>query len=323
MHVIYNKWPQLANDFYKMNYDQVDFKDVDHIVFVGMGGSGALGDTLSAILSKTKLHICVVKGFHLPKTVDSRTLVIASSVSGNTIETLTVLHKAKKVGSKIIAFSSGGKIEKFCTKNSIEYRKIPLLNTPRTSFPIYLYSILNILNSIIPIKKSDVLESISLLEKTQNKISSNNLTTENPSLDLAIWLSGVPAIYYPMGLQAAAIRFKNSLQENSKIHAFAEDVIEACHNGIVAWEQKSRTQPILIQGRNDYRKTKELWKIIKEFFSINGIPYKEVNSVEGNILAKIINLIYLLDYASIYHAINLGVDPTPTKSIDFIKSKLT
>lgn len=139
---------------------------------------------------------------------------------------------------------------------------------------------------------------------------------------LAKWISGTPVIYYPWGLSAAATRFKNSLNENAKMHAIAEDVIEASHNGIVAWERPSNFQPILIQGQDDYIKTKERWKILKEFFDSKNIEYREVHSVQGSILTKLVTLIYLLDYTSIYKAFLLGVDPSPIGPIDFVKKKL-
>jgi glucose/mannose-6-phosphate isomerase len=129
-------------------------------------------------------------------------------------------------------------------------------------------------------------------------------------------------IYYPFGLQSASIRFKNSLQENAKMHVFSEDVIEACHNGVVAWERKSNIQPILITGQDDHVKTKERWHIIKEFFQQNKIEYKEIISVNGSILSKIINLIYLLDYSTIYKAVLNEIDPSPVKSINFIKERV-
>jgi glucose/mannose-6-phosphate isomerase len=129
-------------------------------------------------------------------------------------------------------------------------------------------------------------------------------------------------IYYPWGLQAAAVRFKSSLQENAKSHAIIEDVIEASHNGVMAWEKPSDVKPILLQGQDDYVKTKERWKILKEYFAQNNIDYKEIVSVKGSILTKLVCLIYLLDYASIYHAIIKGTDPSPVKSIDFIKARL-
>jgi glucose/mannose-6-phosphate isomerase len=129
-------------------------------------------------------------------------------------------------------------------------------------------------------------------------------------------------IYYPWGLHAAAIRFKSSLQENSKMHAMIEDVIETSHNGIVAWEKKHPVKPILIEGIDDYIKTKERWNIIKKYFEENSIDHREIYSVKGSILSKIINLIYLLDYASIYKAVLSETDPSPIHSIDFIKKRL-
>ncbi len=129
-------------------------------------------------------------------------------------------------------------------------------------------------------------------------------------------------IYYPHGLQSAAIRFKSSLQENAKSHAIIEDVTEASHNNIVSWERPSAVQPILIKGKDDYNKTKERWGIIEQYFQENKIDFKPVSSINGNILSKIIVLFYLFDYCSIYKAIMNKTDPTPIRSIDFIKSKL-
>ena len=159
------------------------------------------------------------------------------------------------------------------------------------------------------------------MENSQKLISSSNLEN-NPALNLAEWINGIPMIYYPWGLEAAAIRFKSSLQENAKSHAMIEDVIEACHNGIVSWEKPSSVQPVLLEGEDDYIKTKERWKILKEYFEKNNIDFKQVFSVKGSILSKLIVMIYFLDYTTIYRAVMLGVDPSPIKSIDFVKNRL-
>ncbi len=149
------------------------------------------------------------------------------------------------------------------------------------------------------------------------------MTNENPAISLAKWINNIPVIYYPFGLESAAIRFKNSLQENAKMHVITEDVIEACHNGIVSWEKSSNVKPILIQGIDDYIKTKERWEILKEYFKLNSIEYKEIISVQGAILTKLITLIYFLDYVSIYKAVLSKTDPTPVKSIAFIKKRVS
>ena len=276
----------------------------------------------SSIFSKTKIHVSLVKGYLLPKTVDKNTLVIVTSVSGNSVEPLDVLESAKEIDCSLVAFSSGGKIEKFCKENKLNYRKIESTHSPRASLVQYVYSILKILNSIFPITENEIIESINELENINKKISSRNLSDSNPAIKMATWISGIAAIYYPHGLQSVAIRFKSSLQENSKSHAIIEDMLETCHNGIVAWEKPSIVQPILISGQDDCIKTKERWGIIKKYFNENKINFFEVNSIAGNILSKIIVLIYLLDYTSIYNAVLNKTNPTPVKSIDFIKENL-
>jgi len=322
MFEVYDRWPEIAKESFEFDHIPIDFDNINQIVFVGMGGSGAIGDVFASILSKTNIHVNVVKGYLLPKTVDSNSLVITTSVSGNTVETLSVLESAYKLGCKIIAFSSGGIMEKYCRENKIEYRLVPRYHSPRASFTSYLYTMLRVLHSTLKIKQDDISESITELKNYGKKINSYNLTKDNTSLNLAEWISGIPLIYYPFGLQSVAVRFKNVLQENAKIHAITEDVIEACHNGIVSWEKKSIVKPILLQGVDDYIKTKERWQIIKEYFHENNIDYREVISTNGSILSKIITMIYLLDDTSLYKAILDKIDPTPVKSIDYIKNKL-
>ena len=322
MHKIYDQWPQIAKDAYNSDLESVDFKNINHIVFAGMGGSGAIGELFASILSKTNIHVSVVKGYLLPNTVDKNTLVVTTSVSGNTVETLTILDSAHKLDCNIIAFSSGGKMEKYCIKNQINYKKIESIHSPRTSFIKFIFSIINVLNSILQIDKNHIFKSLDELSKLQKYICSQNLSDSNPALTLANFISKIPLIYYPYGLQSSATRFKSSMQENAKSHAIIEDMVEACHNGIVAWEKPSIIQPILLRGYDDYIKTQERFEIIKEFFTKNNIKFKEINSISGNILTKLITLNYLLDYASIYRAILSEIDPTPVSSINFVKSMI-
>jgi glucose/mannose-6-phosphate isomerase len=322
MYEIYDKWPEIAEKSFHAEQKILNFENINHIVFAGMGGSGSIGDVFASILSKTNIHVSVVKGYLLPNTVDENSLVIVTSISGNTIETLTVLHAAKEKNCKIIAISSGGKMEKYCEENNIDFRKIAKNHSPRASFSGFLYSLIKILSSLIDITDNDVHQSINELKKTRELISTTNLTLSNPALELAKWITGIPLIYYPAGLNAVAVRFKNSLQENSKLHVMVEDVIEACHNQIVSWEKKSTVQPILLQGTDDYVKTKDRWDIIQEYLEVNNIDYKSILSIKGNILSKVINLIYFLDYTSIYHAVLNEKDPSPVDSINFVKKRL-
>ena len=315
-------WPETAEKCFNSKFEPIKFKNISHIVFAGMGGSGIIGDIFLAILSKTDIHVTVVKGYHLPNTVNKNTLVVTTSISGNTVETISILKSAKKVNCKLIGFSGGGKLRDYCLKNNIEYRFIEMQHSPRASLVKFLYSMLKILFPLLPIKIQDINESIKYLQKTKNEIHSKKFTKKNNALNLAEWIDGIPMIYYPWGLQAAAIRFKNSLQENVKCHAISEDIVEASHNGIVSWERSSTVKPILLEGKDDFIKTKERVEIIKKYFKQNQIEFKEVFSMNGNILTKLINLIYVLDYTTIFLAAKHNINPSPVQSIDFIKKEL-
>ena len=322
MHKIYEDWPNISKTYFEKDFEKIKVSNINHIIFVGMGGSGALGDIFSSILSKTNMHVCVVKGYNLPKTINKNTLVVTISISGNTDETNTVLENASKLNCKLIAFSSGGKMEQFCKENNIEFRKIEKFHSPRASFPSFLFSILNVLSTIIPIEEKDIQNTLKKMEEIKKQISIENISENNIAISLAKWISDIPLIYYPGGLEAVAIRFKSSLQENSKTHAIIEDVVEACHNGVVAWERKSKIKPIMIKGTDDHFRTVEKYKILSEYFDENNIEFREILSVEGNILTKIISLIYILDYVSIYKSILEEIDPTPVKTIEYIKNKI-
>jgi len=122
MFKIYDIWPDIAKKSYEQEFSKPEFDDIDHIVFSGMGGSGTIGDVFSSILSKNNIHTSVVKGYLLPKTVDENTLVVVTSVSGNTQEPLTILKNSKNSKAKFIVFSSGGMIKEYALKNKMNYQ---------------------------------------------------------------------------------------------------------------------------------------------------------------------------------------------------------
>jgi len=194
MYEVYDKWPEIAQEAFESEQSVIHFDSINHIVFAGMGGSGAIGEIFASILSKSKIHVTVVKGYVLPKTVDKNTLVVTTSVSGNTVETLSVLESSTKVDCKIIAFSSGGKMKDVCLNKKIEYRNIPQLHSPRASFTNFLYSMLKTLEPIIPIKRIEVFESIKFLKEIREgsevtgigdkKTAPDDINVINPAFDM-------------------------------------------------------------------------------------------------------------------------------------------
>ena len=202
MFKVYDMWPDIAKESYEQEFSKPEFDDIDHIVFSGMGGSGTIGDVFSSILSKNDIHTSVVKGYLLPKTVDENTLVVVTSVSGNTQEPLTVLKNSKNSKAKFIVFSSGGMIKEYALKNKMNYQEIEMEHSPRASFPKYTFSMLKSLESVIPVKKSDVLDTVSKMEIMRKNISSDNLNENNNALNIAEWITGTPVISYPFPFES-------------------------------------------------------------------------------------------------------------------------
>ena len=103
------------------------------------------------------------------------------------------------------------------------------------------------------------------------------------------------------------------------MHGSKEDLMEACHNGSVSWQTRANNKTILIRGTDDHAQKKKRWEMLKDQVNEQEIPCTEIMSEGKTIFSKLINLVYILDYTSIYKAILLEIDPTPVRSIDFIK----
>ena len=269
MYKVYDNWPKIARDSYEKKIMPLNCDNVNHLVFVGMGGSGTVSDIFYSILSQASIRVTVIKGYVLPKNIDKNTLVVITSMSGDTEEALTALQSSLQYNCMKIAFSAGGLIEKFANNNKIEHRSLIMYLNPRSSLPSAVYTILNVLGDTLSIDKNDVYDSIRALEDYSKKICSDNLTDTNPSLKLAMHLSEICLIYYPHGLQTVATRFKNSIHENMKKHASIENIIESCHNQIMAWDDDTNVLPILLRGSDDHVKTIDRWYSCLEIFTLS------------------------------------------------------
>jgi len=311
----YNKWPEYSMDSYK-NAEPSDLAS-DRIVFCGMGGSGVVFDILSSLIPNK--NMIINKGYFLPKNI-TNSLIVFNSASGDTIETLTALKSASKSNNKIIAFSSGGKIESFCNKNKINYRKYPMSSSPRASLPFSLYTILGTLSKSFGMSKSTIVSSIKALHDSRTKIF--NDTKNNPAVDLAKFIKGYPVCYYSSELFPVALRFRQDFQENCKKLAATEEVVESCHNSINSWENPIGLSPILVRSSRDHKLIQNRFEVWKEYFETRKISYKELYSGKGPLLTQFMTLMYEMGLSTIYYAVQDGTDPTLLKAIDFVKARV-
>jgi len=211
--------------------------DVNKIIISGLGGSAISADLLKNYLQHDlKIPLITNRDYFLPAFADRKTLVIVSSYSGNTEETISVFKQAISKKCRIVAVASGGVISELAKKN-----KIPLITVepgfqPRYALGLSFFTLLKILQSmkLIPKEDKNVAQIKNLWKKKGKDLSEEN----NTALSIAEMLVGhVPVIYSAEGsTSAVGYRFKCQLNENSKMHAFHNSIPEMNHNEIIGWE---------------------------------------------------------------------------------------
>jgi len=328
LYKVYEDWPKYCREAYEIKINAPDASNVEKIIYAGMGGSATPGDILQDWLKDSiEIPFYVVKDYHLPKFAGKDTLVIAVSCSGNTEETLSIVHESLKIGCKIATISSGGLLEKISLKKNIPHNKIIFTLLSRASFPQIFYVSAKILASCGFIKglEDQILNSITVIDNISKHISIEAPIKENLSKKIAVQLhDSIPLIYGSNLNRAVAIRFKNVLNENAKMHAIVDVMPELCHNEIVAWEgiKNKPLKPLLLRYRGEPPEVKVRFEIFKELIKDAGFNVLEAWSRGNDRLSKIISLLYILDFSSLYMAVLRGFDPSPTFNIEKMKNEL-
>jgi glucose/mannose-6-phosphate isomerase len=336
-------WPSLAIKTWSETIVPRVEGEFDRIVFAGMGGSGLSGELFVDLARETKSNIGfeTIKDYHVPSYVDERTLIVAMSSSGNTEETLSVLSEAHKMGLSALTLGSGGLIESLSAEKwGYPFVKTSMLKVPRSSLPGIFYPALKVLvqNGLLQVSAEDVKESVEALSETRVNCMKVKEKKKNLALNLAHDLTrdsgSFPLIYSSNRTRAVGLRSRQSINENAKIHAFDGQIPELCHNDIVGWDfksslavkgrqlQNSDTALLLRLNEDDPVEVHTRFDIVRSVVEKNGGTVLEAPYVGRCYLARILSMLYFLDYASYYMAIILGTDPVKTPSIALLKQEL-
>jgi glucose/mannose-6-phosphate isomerase len=307
-----------------------DYSDIDKVIILGMGGSAIGGDLVRSLAeTESKIPILVQRDYGLPAFVDARTLVIASSYSGNTEETLSAFEQALKTGSKKLAITTGGKLKEMAEQNNIPVFKIEYEAQPRAALGFSFIPTLGILQRLgfLSDKSADVDEAASVLEAISAKLDEKVPLSSNPAKQMAQRLYGCLPVVYGAGIAAeAAHRWKTQLNENGKAWAFYEVFPELNHNATVGYEfpkeMASRIRVVLLRSPSFNQRVKLRYEVTCELLDRAGVPYEFVDSEGKSLLSQMVSLVSFGDYASYYLAILYRVDPSPVKVINYLKERL-
>ncbi len=295
------------------------------IVVVGVGGSAIGGDIFRTYMARQSLcPVHVIRGYQLPRWVDSHTLVVAVSCSGRTRETLAMFQEARERETPLVAVTRGGDLEKAAVEAKIPVAKLQGTAPPRTT----LGSTLSILVALA--QALELLPGENLLEEAQTLLS--DMAQEyRPSrgggeaLEIAEKLKGSIPLIYAGGpsLEAVATRWKGQLNENSKVPAFTNTFPELGHNEIVGWEgDMSPFHLVLLRDREEIPLQSRTISATLELVRHRCRGVEEVKSRGEHLLARLLSLVYMGDWVSYYLALLRGVDPTPIPLIEELKRRL-
>ena len=312
----------------KINLKELKGKTFSSIIVSGLGGSAISGDLLQNFLgNELKVPYSVNRNYSLPAFVNKDTLLIASSYSGNTEETIEVTKKGIKKKCSIIAITTGGAIGKIANENKIPVVKLKKGFQPRYALGVSFFSLLKVIQELGLISdQSKIVKKIISLWRTKGKEYSRE---GNYAYKVASDILGfLPMIYSVSDVTSAVgYRFKCQLNENSKLHAFHNVFPELDHNEVIGWEtfqeKKLQTKVFNIIDKNYHSQVKKRFKITSELIRQSNAEIINIKSNENDFKVRLMDMIYLCDWISYYAAVLRGKDPTEIDNINILKKSLS
>ncbi len=293
----------------------------NNIILTGLGGSGIAGSIVqNYVFDKCKYPFVVNKDYFLPAFVNKDSLVIVSSYSGNTEETVAALQKAIKVKATVVCITSGGQIAEIAAKKKIDCILLPAGMPPRACIGYSMLQVISALEHFGCIKNviaNEVTPAVALLDAEEKDI-------RKKAKSIAAKLNGkLPIIYSAADFEGMSVRFRQQLNENSKILCWHHAIPEMNHNELVGWRDKDPNKIVVIlRNENDYERVQMRMEINKKVFKQYTPNILEIYSKGNSYFERIFYFIHLTDYISIELAKLHNVDATEVKVIDFLKGSL-
>ncbi len=309
----------------------IETNNIDNILYLGIGASGLAGDLLHDVLfDELKKPMDVVRSYFAPEFCNKRTLVIASSYSGDSEETLSATKLALEKGAQVVCVTSGGELEKLAKEKNLPLIKLPAHFTSRQAFgylffPVYhLFGHLNLLHHY----DSELKDLIRFVKKIGERNDYPHVRGYVLSRELANTIQNkIPIIYSTAPyLKSVSLSWKNEIQQKAKSLAFFNVIPEMNHNEIIGWEMDSQLLKsfivIFLENKDVHPRILKRIELTKKIIKSKGVEVVDIYADGTTVMEKVFCLVLLGDWVSYYLALLYKKDPSEIAHVDYLKEEM-
>lgn len=305
----------------ELNFSTLKNRSFENVVVCGMGGSGIGGLLISRwFMEECKTPITLVQDYQVPAFVNEKTLVIGSSYSGNTEETICSVEDAVRKKATIVGISSGGELIKICKENNFEYAKLPGGNPPRSMLAFSVVHLINIFSQAKLINDN----ALDTINRCRHLLNNELIHIKDEAKKLAEFSRDKQlVIYSSSNHEGVCVRLRQQFNENAKQLCWHHVIPEMNHNELVGWGGgNDNFATIFIRGQKMNEKVNHRFELTKEIIGKKTKHILELYAKGNSLIEETFYLIHIIDWASIYLSEINKQDPMEIKVIDYLKGQL-
>jgi len=304
---------------------------IKNIVITGMGGSAIGGDLVQAYLAaECPLPLAVVRGYRLPAWAGPETLVIASSHSGNTEETLAASQAALERGARLLAITRGGQLGRLADAHGRPVWRFEHGGQPRAavgfSFMLILWALVNL--GLVADPSEPVAGAVAALRAQQARLRAEVPVSGNPAKRMAGQLMDrLPLIFAADHLAPVARRWKGQINEVAKAVAVFDELPEMDHNSVAGTMYPEmltgKFMALFLRSSLAHPRNALRAEVTRQLYMTAGFNTDVIDASGPSTLAHMLTSLHFGDYTAFYLAMAYGVDPSPVPQIDELKDELS
>lgn len=297
-------------------------KKITSVLVCGLGGSGIGGAIVSQLLkAELKVPFVCVNDYNVPAFVDENTLLIASSYSGNTEETIAAVEEGVKKNAEICVITSGGKLVEMAKEHNWNIALVPGGEQPRAMLAYSIIQQIFLLKNYGLVSNEHILQ----LKQVTKMIDKYDQAIQIEATALAKKIQGhIPIIYADSSFGGLATRFKQQINENSKELCWTHVLPEMTHNELVGWAGgKANMAPIYLATDYDHPRSTYRWNISKEIIGKYTPNISEIHAKGENQIEQLFYMIHFTDWVSWFLSELKNVDANEVEVIHYLKDEMS